>query len=78
MLDYFEVPAEDAPHLCLVYELMREPLWIYKRRWDGGKVPPVLFKVYLKFLLQGLEYLHSECEVIHTGELEAPLTVNRG
>lgn len=78
MLDNFEVPGEEGPHLCLVYEPMREPLWIYKRRWVDGKIPLVVLKIYLKLILQGLDYLHSECEVIHTGELEAPLDVNRG
>ncbi|KAK2629686.1 hypothetical protein QTJ16_000506 [Diplocarpon rosae] len=66
MLDNFEVPGQDGPHLCLVYEPMREPLWLFQRRWDNGRLPPALFKVYLKFLLRGLDYLHSECHIIHT------------
>ena len=78
MLDSFEVPGEEGPHLCLVYEPMREPLWIYKRRWVDRKIPLVLLKLYLKFILQGLDYLHSECQVIHTGEFEVPLDANRG
>jgi hypothetical protein len=44
MLDNFEVPGPDGPHLCLVYEPMREPLWLFQRRW-GGKLPPALLKV---------------------------------
>jgi serine/threonine protein kinase len=77
MLDNFEVPGPDGPHLCLVYEPMREPLWLFQRRW-GGKLPPALLKVYLRLLLRGLDYLHSECYIIHTGEFEATLDVNRG
>ncbi|KUJ14194.1 CMGC protein kinase [Mollisia scopiformis] len=66
MLDHFEAPGQDGPHLCLVYEPMREPLWLFQRRWENGKLPPALLKVYLRFLLRALDYLHSECHIIHT------------
>lgn len=78
MLDNFEAPGPDGPHLCLVYEPMREPLWLFQQRWENGKLPPALLKVYLKFLLRGLDYLHSECHIIHTGGFEVTLDVNRG
>ncbi|PMD34189.1 CMGC protein kinase [Hyaloscypha variabilis F] len=66
MLDNFEAQGQNGPHLCLVYEPMREPLWLFQRRWENGKLPPALLKVYLRFLLRGLDYLHSECHIIHT------------
>ncbi|KAH7312829.1 CMGC protein kinase [Rhexocercosporidium sp. MPI-PUGE-AT-0058] len=66
MLDSFEIPGQNGPHLCLVYEPMREPLWLFQRRWENGKIQPALLKVYLRFLLRGLDYLHSECHIIHT------------
>ncbi|KAK0111542.1 hypothetical protein ONS95_001895 [Cadophora gregata] len=66
MLDSFKVLGQEGPHLCLVYEPMREPLWLFQRRWENGKLPPALVKVYTRFLLQGLDYLHSECHIIHT------------
>lgn len=50
---------------------MREPLWIFRRRFGADKVTrPFLpiFKAYLYILLEGLDYLHSECRVIHTGQ----------
>jgi serine/threonine protein kinase len=78
MLDDFEVPGLDGPHLCLVYEPMREPLWLFQRRWENGKLPTALLKVYLRFLLRGLDYLHSECCIIHTGKSEATCDINRG
>ena len=70
MLDSFEAPGRYGRHLCLVYEPMREPLWLFIRRWENGKLPLALLKVYLRFLLRGLDYLHSECHIIHTGETE--------
>ena len=67
VVDNFEAAGPDGTHLCLVYEPMREPLWRFQQRWEDNKIPPSLLKVYLKFLLQGLNYLHSECHIIHTG-----------
>lgn len=49
---------------------MREPLWLFRRRFGADKVTrPFLpvFKAYLRILLEGLDYLHSECHIIHTG-----------
>jgi len=75
-LESFEVTGPDDGHFCLVYEPLREPLWIFQRRWEDGKLPPSIAKVYTRFLLQGLNYLHSECHVIHTGGFMASLDVN--
>jgi len=66
MLDNFEVIGPDDKHLCLVYEPMREPLWLFQQRLPNGKIPPPLLKVYLGIILQALDYLHSECHIIHT------------
>ena len=77
MLDNFEVPGLDGAHLCLVYEPMREPLWLFQWRWENNKLPPAFLKVYLRFLLRGLDYLHSECRIIHTGKFKITLDVSR-
>ncbi|KZF22544.1 CMGC protein kinase [Xylona heveae TC161] len=53
-------------HLCLVFDAMREPLSQFKYRLPGGCIPPSLLKVYAEFILQGLEYLHSHCQIVHT------------
>ncbi|KAL1886593.1 hypothetical protein Plec18167_000525 [Paecilomyces lecythidis] len=45
---------------------MREPFWIYQRRFVDRKVPLPIAKVYIYFLLVGLDYLHSECRVVHS------------
>jgi hypothetical protein len=66
-----------STHLSLVFEPMREPLWLFRRRVTGeGKVTRplmTLIKIYLQILLEGLDYLHSECHVIHTGTLSSAL-----
>lgn len=70
VIDSFEVVSSNGSHLCLVFEPMREPLWLFRRRFGADKVTaPFLpvFKAYLRILLEGLDYLHSECHIIHTG-----------
>ena len=57
-----------GPHLCLVYEPMREPLWLLQRRMIDGLYSFGLLAYTAKFLLTGLDYLHNECNIIHTGE----------
>lgn len=50
----------------MVLEPLREPLWIYQQRF-GGVIPSGLLKIILQMILHGLDYLHSECHIIHTG-----------
>ncbi|CAP99560.1 Pc22g22720 [Penicillium rubens Wisconsin 54-1255] len=64
-LDSFEVDGPEAKHMCLVYEPMREPLWILQRRFVDRKLPLPIAKAYIYFLLVDLDYLHSECKVVH-------------
>ncbi|KAL4967528.1 kinase-like domain-containing protein [Aspergillus stella-maris] len=67
-LDAFEIqrPGQGSRHSCLVYPPMRETLARYQRRFEGGKVPLELGKVWIRALLRGLEYLHGVGRVVHT------------
>ena len=65
--DFVATGPTGAAHLCLVFEAMREPLSQFQHRLVGDSIPPQLVKVYVDFILQGLDYLHSECHIIHTG-----------
>jgi serine/threonine-protein kinase SRPK3 len=67
--DSFEIQGPKGPHMCLVYEPMREPLWMLQRRMSDGIYSFGLLGYTVKFLLIGLSYLHNECGVIHTGGL---------
>lgn len=69
----FEVasPRGDI-HIALVFEPLREPLWLFKRRLNNehsasqiNRLP--LIKTYIQILLEGLNYMHSQCRVVHTG-----------
>jgi len=65
--DFTIIGPTGATHLCLVYEAMREPLSQFQQRLASHRIPPQLLKVYVEFILQGLEYLHTDCQIIHTG-----------
>lgn len=66
-VERFEESSSNGAHVCLAYEPMREPLWLFQNRCRDQKLPLGLLKGYLKLLLEGLDYLHSECKIIHTG-----------
>lgn len=51
----------------MVFEPLREPLWLLGKHLGSNGVPPAVLKPFLRLLLQGLDFLHSECHIIHTG-----------
>ncbi|KAF9894397.1 hypothetical protein FE257_007900 [Aspergillus nanangensis] len=65
-LEAFDVAGPEGNHMCLVYRPMREPLSLFQSRFVGDQIPLLLAKFYIKYLLDGLDYLHSECKVVHT------------
>lgn len=72
-LAFIRTPIESFPlegprgtHQCLVYEPMRETLRDFQRRLPGQKLAPPLFKAYIFLILQALDYLHTQCHLIHT------------
>ncbi|KAJ5683318.1 hypothetical protein N7462_006483 [Penicillium macrosclerotiorum] len=62
----FDITGPEGQHLCLAYEVMREPFSIFKRRFENGRIPLFLTKTYIFVLLAGLDYLHTSCKVVHT------------
>ncbi|KAI1123234.1 kinase domain protein [Nemania abortiva] len=65
-LDDFPVEGPRGTHPCLVYETMRETLFRFQRRCPYHRLPAPIFKLYAYSLLQALDYLHTECLLIHT------------
>lgn len=58
-------------HLALVFEPLREPLWLFRKRIAQQEKTTFeilpLFKTYIRILLEGLDYMHTQAHVIHTG-----------
>lgn len=68
IINHFEIDGPGGKHLCLAFEPVRQPLWMLTQqlRREGLALSQSL-KTLLPSILQCLDYLHSECHIIHTG-----------
>jgi serine/threonine-protein kinase SRPK3 len=66
MLDTFRVKGPHGQHLCIVYDVLREPIGLTMEKLPGHMFGSDHLRKLLPALLQGLDYLHSECRIVHT------------
>ncbi|XP_042264632.1 SRSF protein kinase 1a isoform X1 [Thunnus thynnus] len=66
MVDDFKISGVNGTHVCMVFEVLGHHLlkWIIKSNYQGLPLPCV--KSIIKQVLQGLDYLHTKCQIIHT------------
>ncbi|XP_034731692.1 SRSF protein kinase 1a isoform X2 [Etheostoma cragini] len=66
MLDDFKISGINGTHVCMVFEVLGHHLlkWIIKSNYQG--LPLSCVKSIIKQVLQGLDYLHTKCQIIHT------------
>ncbi|XP_023652636.1 SRSF protein kinase 1a isoform X2 [Paramormyrops kingsleyae] len=66
LLDDFKISGSNGTHVCMVFEVLGHHLlkWIIKSNYQGLPLPCV--KSIIRQVLQGLDYLHSKCKIIHT------------
>ncbi|XP_068600077.1 LOW QUALITY PROTEIN: SRSF protein kinase 1a [Brachionichthys hirsutus] len=66
LLDDFKISGVNGTHVCMVFEVLGHHLlkWIIKSNYQGLPLPCV--KSILRQVLQGLDYLHTKCQIIHT------------
>jgi serine/threonine protein kinase len=65
-LDSFCHQGPEASHICIVFEPLGENLLTLIERNKKKGVPRGLVKVIAKQILLGLQYLHDECDLVHT------------
>lgn len=53
-------------HLCVVYDVLREPIDVCMQKWPKRRFNGQKLRILLPSLLNGLDYMHSECRVVHT------------
>uniref|UniRef100_A0AAY4E419 non-specific serine/threonine protein kinase n=1 Tax=Denticeps clupeoides TaxID=299321 RepID=A0AAY4E419_9TELE len=66
LLDDFRISGVNGTHVCMVFEVLGHHLlkWIIKSSYQGLPLPCV--KSIIRQVLQGLDYLHTKCKIIHT------------
>ncbi|KAH9098883.1 hypothetical protein LEN26_016510 [Aphanomyces euteiches] len=75
----FEHTGPHGVHMCMVFEMLGDNLLTLIKRYDYKGIPLPLLKIITKQMLEGMAFLHDECEIIHTDLkpenvlLEAPL-----
>ncbi|KAG7099543.1 hypothetical protein E1B28_001377 [Marasmius oreades] len=65
-LDSFTHQGPEAQHICIVFEPLGENLLALIERNRKKGVPRSLVKLIAKQVLLGLQYLHDECDLVHT------------
>ncbi|XP_073324712.1 SRSF protein kinase 3-like [Pagrus major] len=66
LIDDFRITGVNGEHVCMVLEVLGHQLlrWIIKSNYTG--LPLSCVKSILQQVLQGLDYLHTKCKIIHT------------
>ena len=70
ILDSFTVRNRGNVHHCLVHEPLWDSLLGYQRRVLKGRLTEGLLRLSLLYMLRALDYLHTECHIIHTGTVQ--------
>uniref|UniRef100_A0A3Q3JZ83 non-specific serine/threonine protein kinase n=1 Tax=Monopterus albus TaxID=43700 RepID=A0A3Q3JZ83_MONAL len=66
LIDDFKISGVNGVHVCMVLEVLGHQLlkFIIKSNYMG--LPLVCVKTITRQVLQGLDYLHTKCKIIHT------------
>jgi serine/threonine-protein kinase SRPK3 len=67
--DSFELRKKpDNKHVCIVFQPYTEPFWFLSTAFKDHKAPTSAWKLILQDILQALDFIHTECRVVHAGE----------
>ncbi|XP_037068084.1 SRSF protein kinase 3-like isoform X2 [Pollicipes pollicipes] len=66
LLDDFKINGVNGTHVCMVFEVLGHNLLklIIRSNYQGIPLPNV--KSIVKQVLEGLDYMHTKCKIIHT------------
>lgn len=67
LLETFSIQGPHGAHICLVHQPLGMSLDEIRNGRVGGVLSTALVRELFRWLLRGLEYLHQEARVIHTG-----------
>lgn len=57
----------NGEHVCFVFDVLGHHLDFQAAKYHGGKLPVKAVRKITQQLLLGLDFLHRECGIIHTG-----------
>ncbi|TRY70378.1 hypothetical protein TCAL_02880 [Tigriopus californicus] len=66
LLDDFKINGVNGTHVCMVFEVLGHNLLKFIIRSNYQGIPLYNVKLIMKQVLEGLQYLHSKCQIIHT------------
>ncbi|KAM5344911.1 hypothetical protein ACJ41O_010773 [Fusarium nematophilum] len=66
LLDSFDVAGPDGSHRCLVHPPLWENVLTFLHRNPVRRLPAPVLAFVLRRLFLALDFLHTECQIIHT------------
>ena len=67
LLDTFYIDGPQDKHRCLIHPPLWESVLTFLRRNPVERLPSAVIAVVLHRLFLALDYLHTECQIAHTG-----------
>lgn len=65
--DTFDISGPDDKHRCLVHPPLWESMLAFLFKNPIQRLPTPMLAITLERLFLALDYLHTECKIIHTG-----------
>lgn len=66
LLNHFWHQGPHGKHACMTFEVLGESLLSLMKRYNYKGIPQHIVKRIAKQVLEGLDYLHRECGIVHT------------
>ncbi|EDX15562.1 GD15416 [Drosophila simulans] len=66
MLDDFKITGVNGTHICIVFEVLGDNLLKLIQKSNLRGIPLANVKAITRQVLEGLDYLHTCCQIIHT------------
>ncbi|KAI7884732.1 kinase-like domain-containing protein [Mucor mucedo] len=66
LLNHFWHQGPNGKHACMTFEVLGESLLTLMKRYNYKGIPQNIVKRIAKQVLEGLDYLHRECGIVHT------------
>ena len=67
LLDQFKHDGPNGQHVCFVFDVLGHHLLFQTAKYEDGRLPVKVVRSIARQLLLGLDFLHRECGIIHTG-----------